>query len=93
MPGNAPFGAAICAPKWRAHAIVTARVLFGAGLMMSALADLLVSVLVLNDDAKEAVVTFEVVRDKMPRTIHFADFKNSTMARCSWPVMLARSRM
>jgi hypothetical protein len=27
---------------------------------MSALADLLVSVLVLNDDAKEAVVTFEV---------------------------------
>ena len=50
---------------------------------MSALADLLVSVLVLNDDAKEAVVTFEVVRDKMPRTIHFADFKNSTMARCS----------
>src|ERR1051326_5873276 len=24
---------------------------------------------------------------------YFADFKNSTIARCSWPVMLARRRM
>jgi hypothetical protein len=25
--------------------------------------------------------------------LYFADFRNSTMARCSWPVMLARRRM
>ena len=36
---NGEFGAARCAPKWRAHVTVTPRVLLGLGRIMGALVD------------------------------------------------------